>query len=145
MPKENFRYTPTEVIDRFISDPGFDTPTKQAVDQAVSIIVEGLNRRDAFGLCLNMSRDDIVVLQVAPTLAMMFHEKHPCLPQHWKETPGITRTILSIAATLDLGILQAMRLAQTHSEVNPHLETRINQISKFLNDLQAKNSDPENI
>ncbi len=137
MAEQVYSNNPLEVVDRYIFTD-FHYPVPSNIEAAARIIKEKYPERDAFGICIDIGANPSFMMESADILAVMFHEKHPSLPEHWRQNPEIMRTVVSMAATIDLGFLQAQSLHQESDGVNPHLERRIGRLKFFLSELQAK-------
>jgi len=140
MTEVSYKYALGEVISAFVDDPNFERPNKFAISNASKVLSKYPETRNALGICRELSK--ILDLEATSTLAVMFHEKHSSLPAQWVEEPDLTRTILSMSASISLGFLRAIQLYQKHFESNSYTDKEVKKTEKldtFARNLQVKN------
>ena len=77
-------------------------------------------------------------MESSVALITMFNTDNQAIPKNWKQNPEIMRTILSMQASLDLGVLYAGKIDAAHEGGSPAIDERIQRLSDFLVKLQAK-------
>lgn len=130
----HFVYNPINVLRSITARPDW-IPTHPAnIVTAAQIIQSSYPYRDALGTIIDVAGNRLLVTDSTETLAAMFLTGHPSIPAHWKKNLEITRTILSMSAEIELGILRAENISQRYEDSAVLIKSQPNQI-KNLEDL----------
>jgi hypothetical protein len=127
---------PKAVLKSFINSPDYKRPIPIHLQWASEIIEKSQKKRAALGICIDLNRK--LDFNTTDTLASMLDQNDPSLPPKWREDPEIMRTVLSMSASLDLGLLFAMKFDQAHGGGNIDIDSNIIRLSDFLNKLQQQ-------
>lgn len=115
-----------------------ESSPKKAISLAAEVVRNSLVRgRPGLGVCMDLAHS-VIAPESSVILSEMFARGHPVLPVRWRQNPEIIRTILSIAVSLDIGLLQAMLFDQSHSGGNAELDKTLSERKEFLVRLQQK-------
>jgi hypothetical protein len=113
-------------------------PSEGSIDTVSRIIEDTYSqgRRDAFGLCLDLTPR---VTDSTLVLAEMFGKNHPGLPDHWKSNPEIMRSVLSMSGYAELGVLQAQRVhLQGQGYDVTSLDEKVHALERLTAELQEQ-------
>lgn len=116
-------------------------PSSGSISAARRIIhdtYQGLaGSKDSIGVCLNLIPR---VTDSTLVLAEMFGSGDAGLPEHWKNNPEAMRSVLSMNAYVELGVLQARRvhyLGQGEEGVSS-FDEKISSLERLTRELQAR-------
>jgi hypothetical protein len=116
-----------------------ERPTPGAVAAAADVIYQSYEGwdgiHDALGVCMDLSTK---IDTPTTVLASMFHDGHAALPRRWTQNPEVERTVLSMCASLELGVLEARRINESQTEKPNDFSVRRQQVGAFVTALQAK-------
>lgn len=135
--EQPFLNSPGVAIDNFLTPNNrIDANVLTIAGQLVRDGYKGFDgRMNTLGICIlfaNRLSDSTTVL------AELFATDSTDLPEHWKNNPEVTRTVLSMSGHVELGFLRALQVAQAHQGGNPSIDARIAVVERFVTDLQAK-------
>ena len=139
-----YKHEPTQAVTDYIdalkdSDAmPYDLHTDAAAEKLSGLEDMG-NRRDALGVLLDMSADQNLVSNITPALADMLVGQHEAVPEAWRNDHSL-RLLVTMAAHLDLGVVQAQRLHTEHSGHFEDLEEKAGRLEDLINKLQEKTS-----
>lgn len=137
----HFVHNPINVLRSITARPDWIPAHSSNIDTATQIIQSSYPQRDALGTIIDLAGNRQLVTNSTETLAAMFQAEHPSIPEHWRKNPEITRTILSMSAEIELGILRAEKISHRHESSAVIIDSRLNQIKNLedlLNQLQEK-------
>ena len=129
-----FANNPREVTAGFLEK---SKPQEIEVNYGAEIVRSSReNTRDALGVCIDIGSDKRLVTKSSSVLSQLFMQKDSSLPQEWKDNTEIMRTVLSMAASVDAGFLEASKIHQRVDD--PDVISRLEEIQNFKDALQAQ-------
>ena len=148
MTEKAYLNDPTVVVKDYL------TETKEGLyDADLKAAIEVLARypdRDSLGICIDLAAKPELFAKVTPVLAELFNGdwtevpenwQGAVLPEHWRSNPEIMRTVLSMAASIDLGYLTAL-IFRNRGDDSGEPDLRRERLQGFLDKLQEEQSPP---